>query len=354
MKKYKSKNNLKLTKNRSEITMFSNNIGGAKYKVESLKVELKRTNSLIFNLQETHFSNKGKIKIDEFQVYESIRQKEHGSVIGVHVSLQPVLISEYNDTFELIVVEIKASKHVRLLVGYGPQENLPTVQRMLFFATLEEEIVSAKMANKSIIIQMDANSKLGKDILPNDPNDQSPNGAVLEGILHRHALIVVNSLNEKVKGLITRRRITVDGIEESIIDFVIISSDLVEDVEELIIDEEKEHALSKIVRGKPTAKVIQSDHNVMLTRFKLKWCPINKPPITVFNLKNKQCQQAFKRETSNTNKLSKVFDNSDDLNNRTKKFLKLLKASVYKSFKKVKIKKIRLQSMKNCILNGQI
>ena len=172
---------------------------------------------------------------------------------------------------------------------------------------------------------MDANSKLGKDITPNDSKDQSPNGAVLEGILHRHALIVVNSLNEKVKGLITRRRITVDGIEESIIDFVIISSDSVEDVEELIIDEEKEHALSKIVRGKPTTKVIQSDHNVMLTRFKLKWCPINKPPITVFNLKNKQCQQAFKRETSNTNKLSKVFDNSDDLNNQTKTFLKLLR-----------------------------
>ena len=151
--------------------MFSNNIGGAKMKVESLKAELKRTEALIFNLQETHFTKKGKIQIDDFQIYESIRQKERGSVIGVHVSLQPVLISEYSDTFEMIVVEIKASKQIRVIVGYGPQENMPTVHRMPFFVTLEEEIVSAKMANKSIIIQMDANSKLGKEVIPNDPKD---------------------------------------------------------------------------------------------------------------------------------------------------------------------------------------
>ena len=131
----------------------------------------------------------------------------------------------------MIVVKIKASKEAHAIVGYGPQENLPTVQRMPFFATLEEEIVSAKLANKSIIIQMDANSKLGKELIPNDPKDQSPNGAVLAGIIKRNVLIVVNSLETKVKGLITRKRVTVDGVEESVIDFVIVSSDLVEDID---------------------------------------------------------------------------------------------------------------------------
>ena len=160
----------------------------------------------------------------------------------------------------------------------------------------------------------------------------------MQGILQRHALIVVNSLQNKVKGFITRRRVTVNSIEESIIDFVIVSSDLVEDVEELLIDEDKEHALSKIVRGKPTTKVVQSDHNVMLTKFKLKWCPTVTPSITVFNLENKVCQQTFKRETTNTTKLSKVFDTNDDLNNQTKKFLNVLKGIVHKSFNKVKIR----------------
>ena len=109
---------------------------------------------------------------------------------------------------------------------------------------------------------MDANSKLGREIIPDDPKDQSPNGKVLEGIIKRNALILVNSLQQKCKGLITRRRTTIDGIEESLIDFVIVSSDLVNDITELVIDEKKEFALSKIVKGK-NPKIVQSDHNVM-------------------------------------------------------------------------------------------
>ena len=33
----------------------------------------------------------------------------------------------------------------------------------------------------------------------------------------------------------------------------------------------------------------------------------------LFNLKNKECQKLFKAETSNNNRLSKVFDELDDL-----------------------------------------
>ena len=58
----------------------------------------------------------------------------------------------------------------------------------------------------------------------------------------------------------------------------------------------------------------------------------------MFNLKNKQCQQIFKKETTNTKKLYKVFDTEEDLNTQTKKFLKLLKGCVHKSFKRVKIR----------------
>ena len=35
-----------------------------------------------------------------------------------------MLIEEYSDEFELIVVQVKiGEKEVRLMVGYGPQEN---------------------------------------------------------------------------------------------------------------------------------------------------------------------------------------------------------------------------------------
>ena len=255
-------------------------------------------------------------------------------MLGVHMSLQPVLISEHSDKFEMIVVEIKASKEIRIIAGYGPQENSSTKMKMSFFAKLEEEIVSAKMANKSIIIQMDANSKLGKTIIPNDPHDQTPNGAVLAGIVKRNALIVTNCLTNKCRGLITRRRVTVDSIEESIIDYVIISDDLLDDLVEVVIDEDKKYALSKIIKRKHLAQVVQSDHNVMFSKFKLSWSFETKMQIEeVFNLKNRDCQAKFKEDTSNSDKLSSIFDSDEDLNKQTIKFLKGLKRVIHRCLK---------------------
>ena len=166
--------------NYNKVTIFSNNCNGAKLKVESLKFELKRTNSSIFTLQETHFAQKGRIKINNFKVFEAIHRKEHGIMMGVHNDLNPILISEHSDIFEMLVVQVTVNKKdIRIITGYGPQENLDISKRMPFFAKLEEEILSAKLGNKSVIIQMDANSKLGNTIVPNDPNQQTPNGAVL-------------------------------------------------------------------------------------------------------------------------------------------------------------------------------
>ena len=51
---------------------------------------------------------------------------------------------------------------------------------------LMEEIVKAELAGKSILIELDANSKLGNDIIPGDPHSQSENGKLLAGIIRRH------------------------------------------------------------------------------------------------------------------------------------------------------------------------
>ena len=114
---------------------------------------------------------------------------------------------------------------------------------MPFFLALEDEIVKAQLLGKSLVIQMDANSKLGPDWITGDPHNQTQNGQILAGILERHNLVVVNSLTEKCSGLITRRRVTINRIEESIIDFVIVSDDLKEHVDSPTIDEEINHVL---------------------------------------------------------------------------------------------------------------
>ena len=274
-----------------------------------------------------------------FFIFEAIRKKEHGTMLGVHMNLQPVLISEHSELFELLVVQVKSKgRDIRVMTGYGPQENPNPDQTMPFFSKLEEEIISAKLANKSIIIQMDANSKLGKNIHPLDPKDQSPNGAVLASIVERNDLIVVNTLQDKCKGVITRRRTMEEVVEESVIDFLIISVDIMNDLKELVIDEGKEHALTKITHQKKGVKLVTSDHNVLLSKFRLPVeVSMKKERVEIFNFRNKANQEMFKAATSKTTKLSEVFDTNEDINTQTKKFLKRLDKILHRCFKKVRV-----------------
>ena len=237
----------------------------------SLQNEIKETNAAIFTIQETHYAEKGKIKVEGYEIFESIRKKEKGgSVIGVHNSLNPILIKEYKDDFELICVEVAiANKQIRIIIGYGPQESWPESSRLSFFHALEEEVVKAMNDGKQVIIEMDSNSKLGPEIIKGDPHRQSENGKLLWEIICRNELIVVNGMLEKCKGLVTRRRETVNGIEQSIIDHVLISNGLKDDIELIDIDECGHRAITNL--GNKNLLGNRSDHNVLVTTFKLKW-----------------------------------------------------------------------------------
>ena len=220
-------------------------------KTKSLKSAINYFKSSVFSVQETHYSKKGRFTHENFVIFEAIRKKEGGgSLLGVHVALQPVLISEHSDTIELIIVEIKAeTKRIRIITGYGPQETWALEMKMKFFNTLEEEIIKCAYAGTSVVLMGDLNSKLGPEFIKNDPHSKTENGKILSGIIERNALIVVNGL-EVCKGLITRERTTKDGIEKSIIDFVIVSTDLVQTIKTMMIDDGRKHVLTKLTNTK--------------------------------------------------------------------------------------------------------
>ena len=262
-KTQKSKKNNKTYKNKNKthpvhsLCLLTANAAGLKMKVQSLKSELKYLQCGIFTLQETHFKKKGKLVIDDWEIFESIRNKASGgTMIGVHKALQPVLVEEYNDDFELLIVETNIKgREVRIISGYGPQESWSLEDRLPFFQALEEEVAKSLFAGKSIIISLDANSKLGSEIIPNDKHNQSQNGKIFAGIINRHALIVINGLQGKSFGVITRKRTTIDGDEESTIDIIVISSDLLEEVKSVTTDEDKVHSLTSHVKTKHGVKV---------------------------------------------------------------------------------------------------
>ena len=197
-------------------------------KLDSLISGVKSTGANIVTIQETHSTRKGKIVMPNyFVIFEAIRPaKNGGTLCAIHENLNPKLIEEYSDSFELLVVEIEVqSKSIRIMTGVGPQENWEEDKRTPFFIALEAEVVKAHMGGKSVIIQIDSNSKLGTTYIANDPHQISPNGKMLARVIDNHALIVANS-STRCKGLITRRRVTRDRTEESCIDVLLYSRDL--------------------------------------------------------------------------------------------------------------------------------
>ena len=224
--------------------------------------------------------------MDQFEIFEAFRKKDGGgTMIGAHISLEPILIQEYSEDFELVVIEIKVEgKGIRVISGYGPQETWSLDRRMPFFTALEDEVCKAELAGRAVMICCDPNSKMGEQYIPGDPHGMSENGKIIEGILERNALIVANGLKGICKGVITRAHSTTEGEGKSAIDLVLLSEDLVENVREVIIDEKKQFALESITKTKKGIDIKKSDHNTILTKFKFRWNKqIKKHRIVNFN-----------------------------------------------------------------------
>ena len=93
----------------SNIKILSTNGAGVKNgKVDSLNAEVSDVQANIVTIQETHCSQKGKIRMNsKLVVFEAIRKRKGGgTLIAVHEDLNPKLIEEYCDEFEILVVQI--------------------------------------------------------------------------------------------------------------------------------------------------------------------------------------------------------------------------------------------------------
>ena len=66
---------------------------------------------------------------------------------------------------------------------------------------------------------MDANVKVGKEFIKDDPNNKSENGKLLLGLVERQNLRILNSSN-KCTGVMTRERVAGDNHERSVIDYI--------------------------------------------------------------------------------------------------------------------------------------
>ena len=87
------------------------------------------------------------------------------------------------------------------------------------------EIMDAYENNCMVVIEMDANAKVGMKYIVGDPHETSPNGRLLLEMVKRQNLIIVNAM-DICKGLITKERITKNGKEISVIDYILVRDNL--------------------------------------------------------------------------------------------------------------------------------
>ena len=87
-------------------------------------------------------------------------------ICAVHKDLNPKLI----EPFKLLVIKVVAGdRDIGSSQDMDLQENWEEEKRLPFLRALKEYVIKTSNAGKSFIIEIGANSKLGRQLIPGDP-----------------------------------------------------------------------------------------------------------------------------------------------------------------------------------------
>jgi hypothetical protein len=105
----------------------------------------------------------------------------------------------------------------------------------------------------------------------------------------------------------------------------------------VIIDEERDYCLSNFSQLKKNKRVVETDHNLMIADFNIS-VPKRKPErLELFNLRNKECQEMFSKETNENIQLVECFENDLPLEIQSRNWLKTFNTILYKCFRKIRV-----------------
>ena len=334
----KRKSTKSFTKN---LRFLGVNAAGINPKLTTFQKVLSDLDPSVFFIEETKYKESGKLKADNFVVFERVRENGVGGggvAIGCVKDLHPALIREGTNDVETLSVDIfLKNMKIRCCVGYGPQENDLIEKKNAFWEFLDEEVFDAKKAGAAFILHCDGNLWAGSGIIPGDPRAQNRNGKFFQEFLERNNLTVVNSL-PLCEGLITRRRLKNEVLEESILDFFVVCSSVLPYVTRMVIDETKNHILTNYHPAKTSGKAVDSDHMTEYMDVNLKFSKVRPERQEMFNFKDKEGLNKFKILTSETREFSECFNKNAPLTTQVENWRKVLGLKCKKSFKKIRIK----------------
>ena len=341
-KQYKSK------QNEENFSIFASNANGIKGKFDSLLSNIKYFGASCAIIQESKLRFPGTIKIEGYEIFENIREGLGGGLLtAIDKSVNPVLISSGCEYFEALIVQVKVgSKNLRVFNCYGPQESgqaqRPVNEQItlinLFWQELEKEVINAYDDVCMILIEMDANAKIGWTNIKKDPNDTSENGHLLLDMVQRQSLKILNC-SPKCEGVISRQRETVDRVEQSVIDYVVTCEEMSSYLQNMMIDDQRKYVLTKFSKQNGRGKNIESDHNPIFVSFNLTY-NVKKPVHRreIFDFKSKEGQKKYFNVTSLSSKFSSCFNSSDATEQNVNRYFKTLDDILHQCFDKIRIK----------------
>ena len=326
-------------RNENSATAFKiigTNADGLRSKKDSLINLIQTERPAVFMIQETKMKQKKQINIEGYELFEEVRSGRGGGglLIGIDntIDVVPVVITQ-EDEILAIEMELKSMK-LRVATAYGPQESAPPDQINEFYSKLENLIIQCNDDGCGLMMEMDCNAKLGKEIIEGDPHEMSTNGRLLWDIVRRRGCCVVNA-TKNCEGTITRCKEKKGRKEQSAIDFVIVNSLVEPLVTKMTIDESKIQTLSSYSKS----GVKLSDHNIISCTFAIPTSKRRLERKEMYILRDENSLRSFKEATTHTTMFTQNFTRDGDVRVEGKKWLKQLMGVIHANFKKVRVRR---------------
>ena len=116
------------------------------------------------------------------------------------------------------------------------------------------------------------------------------------------------------------------------------------------VDDLKKNVPTNYTQLRKGGKAVDSDHMVIELTLNMKVLPTRPTREIIYNFKNKEGQQIFKHNTSDTNEFSNCFSSVEPLLVQCDRWKNILEAQCKKAFPQIRIKKGKLLSSKADIL----
>ena len=168
--------------------MIGVNAAGINSKLESLNAMLVKLKPQIWCVQETKLKENETLKceaIKDFQVYYLYRQNSGGGglALGIDKNIESTLMLQGDDETEVedVLADV-GGLLVRIVIGYGYQENSLKSSKDKFCGFLEAEVYKADFEGQILIIQLYSKLHGGPDLLKNDPKSAKSKRKIISKI----------------------------------------------------------------------------------------------------------------------------------------------------------------------------